>query len=548
MIGRFLAFENKPVATAVQATLLIFLMAAVVGIRTTGRKRSRKIKSSKQASSSPSDFQEGPALTPEEEEDIIAKWVSKPLVPKKTAKATTTSPTGNVVIHSIVRGTAYVMADILEGTPTPASNSPPKKILNMASFDFLGVGTGSCHRPDEDDSSATSSDPVQTAARSALRTYGVGSCGPRGFYGTVGPAHLALESAMASACAVDTSILYSDACAASTSAVAAFCKRGDVIVVDEAVCQPLADGVRLSRSYVRTFRHNDMEDLERVLKEIKEDDERNGRKQEERRRFIVAEAVYRSTGRLLPLKKLVELKGPYGYRLILDEAASFGVLGDNGGGLTESCGLGYCAPDVEIAIISLEHAMSTIGGMVVGDTDVIDHQRLSGAGYCFSASNPPFFAFVGQASLGMLRGDDGRRAREKLRHNMKVTADSIEKHLKDTAKIVSDIGSPLVFVMLEDCSIDKIARDGANMMQVQTNFWRQVARTVLVKDNILMVAVAGNNAKPPSKFSRSMPSCPTFPSIRMTITASQTEEDICRAVLALKETVKEILTSGLEMQ
>jgi len=75
----------------------------------------------------------------------------------------------------------------------------------------------------------------------------------------------------------------------------------------------------------------------------------------------------------------------------VDESFSFGTLGTTGRGAIELYGK-KITEDVEIVIISLENSLASIGGMCVGDMEVVDHQRLSGAGYCFSASAPPFVA------------------------------------------------------------------------------------------------------------------------------------------------------------
>jgi serine palmitoyltransferase len=80
----------------------------------------------------------------------------------------------------------------------------------------------------------------------SLNKYGVGSCGPRGFYGTI-DAHLQLESCMATFLQTDAAILYSDGASASTSTIAAFAKRGDLLIVDEGVHEALLVGVSSQR-------------------------------------------------------------------------------------------------------------------------------------------------------------------------------------------------------------------------------------------------------------------------------------------------------------
>jgi Aminotransferase class I and II len=103
----------------------------------------------------------------------------------------------------------------------------------------------------------SSNNPMKQASVEALMRYGVGACGPRGFYGTIDP-HLKLEAEITKFMGSEGAILYSDGASTVSSTVAAFCKRGDLLVVDEGVREPLVAGVKLSRAYVKWYKHNDM--------------------------------------------------------------------------------------------------------------------------------------------------------------------------------------------------------------------------------------------------------------------------------------------------
>lgn len=125
----------------------------------------------------------------------------------------------------------------------------------------------------------------------------------------------------------EEAIAYSDGPSTVSSAIPAFAKRGDVLLVDECVNEAIRSGVNLSRSTVHLFRHNDMDHLESLMKELEAADKRKKRKKDEVRRFVIVEGLYRSKGTVSPLPKIVELKNKYCYRLILDESCSFGVMG-----------------------------------------------------------------------------------------------------------------------------------------------------------------------------------------------------------------------------
>ena len=176
--------------------------------------------------------------------------------------------------------------------------------------------------------------------------------------------------------------------------MAAFAKRGDLLIVDEGVNKALLVGVTLSRTNVRYFRHNNMRDLRRVLEKTQLQDEACRRWPANQRRFLVVEGLYRKWGTIAPLDEIVKLKEEFFYRLILD---------DSHGMTLERFGL---RPTVhcEILTFSLEYSLGSVGGVTVGCEEVVDHQRLSGAGYCFSASAPPFLSKVCLESIRRLEG------------------------------------------------------------------------------------------------------------------------------------------------
>ena len=181
-------------------------------------------------------------LSEAEKEELIRDWKPSPLVPP-TKQLEEAEESNAVVVHQ-VDGTYLIIQDNASTSSNGASAQPQaRRVLNMASNDFLGMG---------------SSEPtLKQAAQTTLTTYGCGSCGPRGFYGTI-DVHLDLERKIAEFCHTDDAIMYSDGASAATSTVAAFAKRGDLLVVDEGIYEALQTGVTLSRANVVYFKHNDM--------------------------------------------------------------------------------------------------------------------------------------------------------------------------------------------------------------------------------------------------------------------------------------------------
>ncbi|CAB4030958.1 serine palmitoyltransferase 1-like, partial [Paramuricea clavata] len=278
-------------------------------------------------------------LTEKEEEELIKDWKPEPLVP----------PNAN---HP-----SYVInPNIIKGKPGHQIIVNGKSCLNLATFNFLGfVG-------DKD---------IEEASIKTLRKYGVGSCGPRGFYGTI-DVHLEFEKKVAEFMNTEDAIMYAYGFSTIASAIPAYSKRGDVIFCDDGVCFAIQKGVTASRSKVYWFKHNDMDDLERCLKEQEQKDMKNAKKASVTRRFLVAEGLYANYGDLAPLPKLIELKYKYKVRILLDESQSFGVLGATGRGLTEHFDVDR--NDVDLISASMESSLATIGGFCCGSSFVVDHQ------------------------------------------------------------------------------------------------------------------------------------------------------------------------------
>lgn len=199
---------------------------------------------------------------------------------------------------------------------------------------------------------------ITESAIASVRKYGVGSCGPRGFYGTI-DVHLELEERIAKFMEMEEAIVYSYGFSTSASAIPAYCKRSDVIFVwvfacdnrriisillqksfvvfhsDECVNFVIQKGLDASRSRCVFFKHNDMADLKLCLIEQEKLDLKNPKKAARTRRFLIAEAIYMNTGEMCPLAGLVALRKKYKLRLFLDESISFGSIGAHGRGLTE---------------------------------------------------------------------------------------------------------------------------------------------------------------------------------------------------------------------
>uniref|UniRef100_A0A914CB15 Serine palmitoyltransferase 1 n=1 Tax=Acrobeloides nanus TaxID=290746 RepID=A0A914CB15_9BILA len=239
-----------------------------------------------------------PHLTEQEKDELIAEWTPEPLVPESDP-------------NEVVPEPRYV-----DGKIGKVVSIDGKEYLNLATSNFLGfVGDSR----------------IEEVAKKTIFKYGVGSCGPRGFYGTV-DVHLDLEKELAEFFGCEEAVLYSYGFATIASAIPAYAKRGDVIFADKGVNFAIQKGLQASRSRIEWFEHNDVEDLERLLEIQAEKDRKNPKIAAKTRRFMVVEGLYTKTADLCPLPQLMALKWKYKVRIFIDESYSFGVIGKTGRG------------------------------------------------------------------------------------------------------------------------------------------------------------------------------------------------------------------------
>uniref|UniRef100_A0AAY5F4S4 Serine palmitoyltransferase 1 n=1 Tax=Electrophorus electricus TaxID=8005 RepID=A0AAY5F4S4_ELEEL len=414
-------------------------------------------------------LQERSDLTEKEKEELIEEWQPEPLVP------------------TVSKDHPSLNYDVVSGPPSHKIIVNGKECINFASFNFLGL---------------LDNERVKQKALASLKKYGVGTCGPRGFYGTF-DVHLELEERLAKFMRTEEAIIYSYGFATIASAIPAYSKRGDIIFVDEAACFSIQKGLQASRSLIKYFKHNDMEDLERLLKEQELEDQKNPRKARVTRKFIVVEGLYMNTSDLCPLPELVKLKYKYKVRIFMEESMSFGVLGEHGRGVTEHFGVSI--DDIDLISANMENAVASIGGFCCGRSFVIDHQRLSGQGYCFSASLPPMLAAAAIEALNIMEEDPGIFT---ILRGRSIFTPSL--------KVVGEVFAPALHLQLEQST-------GSRESDIRT------LRGVI--DYCLERQIALTQARYLDKEERFLPP----PSIRVVVTVEQTEEDIEKASSCIRE-------------
>lgn len=299
-------------------------------------------------------------LSERETDELIEEWIPKPIVldlSKEEHWQLETNPLINGPITKKVKIQNY-------------DNSVTSDVLNFASLDFLGMSMNKS---------------VMDSSIECIREVGVGACGPPNFYGTQS-VHVRVCEDLANFLGAEDCIIYGQDYSTPISVLPCFLKRGDIVIVDGGSNIALQKAALISRCNIEWFNHNDLDHLEEILENLVEDLKQGPLN----RRFIVTEGLSENFGDSPDLKRLVEIKNKYKFRLILDESTSIGTLGNNGRGLAEV----YNIPrsEIEITIGSMARAFGASGGFCVGNKDMIYHQILTSNAYVFSAALPPYVA------------------------------------------------------------------------------------------------------------------------------------------------------------
>ncbi|CAM0948869.1 unnamed protein product [Alopecurus aequalis] len=417
-------------------------------------------------------------LCEKEVEKLCDEWAPEPLCPP-------------------IEGVPRIDTPILESAAGPHTTIDGKEVVNFASANYLGL---------------IGNKKITDSCVGALEKYGVGSCGPRGFYGTI-DVHLDCEAKIANFLGTPDSILYSYGISTIFSVIPAFCKKGDIIVADEGVHWAVQNGLYLSRSTVVYFKHNDMASLASTLEKLT----RGNKRIEKIRRYIVVESIYQNSGHIAPLDEIIKLRDRYRFRVILEESHSFGVLGKSGRGLTEHYGVPI--DKIDIITAGMGTALASDGGFCTGSARVVDHQRLSSAGYVFSASLPPYLASAAISAVNYL--EENPSVLSTLRGNVAL----LHKGLSGTPglQISSHVRSPIVFLKLNK-STGSLATD--------LDLLETIAEQALKEDSVFVV---------PSKRS-TLDRCKLPVGIRLFVSAGHTESDISKVCSSLKRVSASVLS------
>jgi 6-carboxyhexanoate--CoA ligase len=237
-----------------------------------------------------------------------------------------------------------------------------------------------------------SHDPdVCAAAAEAAFLWGAGSGGSRLTTGNTS-LHESFERALARFKGVDAALLFNTGYMANVGVISSLCGPNDTVFSDELNHASIIDGIRLSKASVRVYRHNDMNDLERVILASGFDASRA-------RGLVVSDAVFSMDGDIVDLPRLTAIADRYNLVSMIDEAHATGVLGATGRGTVEYYRMER-KPDIIMGTLS--KALGAEGGFVCGDRELVDFFRNRARSFIFSTSLSPMIIAAAQRALELI--------------------------------------------------------------------------------------------------------------------------------------------------
>ena len=265
---------------------------------------------------------------------------------------------------------------------------------------------------------------IDQAAKEAIDRYGTGTHGVRLLGGTL-DLHLELEKTIARFHGRDDAIVFSSGYVTNLATISTLVGKGDWVISDKWNHASIVDGCSLARGHFVRFRHNDMADLERRLKQAPES----------AGKLVVADAVFSMDGDIFPLPDAVELCRKYNARLMIDEAHSLGVLGATGHGIEEH----FDMPGViDVKMGTLSKTIPGVGGYITGDQGLITFLKHAARAFIFSAALPPAVAAACKAGFEVIEREGVERNRI-LSRNVQHFIQGLKERGFDTGVSVTPI-------------------------------------------------------------------------------------------------------------
>lgn len=285
----------------------------------------------------------------------------------------------NAQLQELKEKGLYNTIESLEGANGPIIQIDGKNLINLSSNNYLGLAT----HPD-----------MIKAANEANVKYGVGAGAVRTINGTL-DIHIELEKALAKFKNTEAAIVFQSGFNCNMGAISAVMDKNDAILSDRLNHASIIDGCRLSKAKILPYKHNDMEDLERLAKEAVESKLYN-------KIMVITDGVFSMDGDICKLDEIVKIAEKYDLMVYVDDAHGSGVMG-KGAGTVKHFGL---SDKVDFQMGTLSKAIGVVGGYVAGKQNLIDYLKVKARPFLFSTSLTPGNAAACLKAIEILENSD----------------------------------------------------------------------------------------------------------------------------------------------
>ncbi|XP_068573729.1 serine palmitoyltransferase 2-like isoform X2 [Cebidichthys violaceus] len=304
-------------------------------------------------------------------------------------------------------------------------------VINLGSYNYLGF--------------AENTGPCADSAAEITAKYGVGVASTRQEIGNL-DRHEEMEKLVAQFLGVESAMVFGMGFATNSMNMPALTGKGCLILSDELNHASLVLGARLSGSTIRVYKHNNMQSLEKLLREaIVHGQPRTHRPW--KKILIVVEGIYSMEGSVVRLPEVIALKKRYRAYLYVDEAHSIGALGPRGRGVVDYFGLDPC--DVDVMMGTFTKSFGAAGGYIAGKRELIEYLRSHSHSAVYATSmSPPVMEQV-ITSMKCIMGEDGTTIGLERVHQLAVNTVYFRKRLREMGFIIyGNEDSPVVPMML----------------------------------------------------------------------------------------------------
>jgi len=310
----------------------------------------------------------------------------------------------------------YPYFRVIDENEGPIVQIEGRKVIMAGSNNYLGL---------------TAHPKVKEAAINAIKKYGTGCSGSRYLTGTL-DLHVELEQRLAKFMGKEDCLLYSTGFQAAQGVIPVLAQKGDYIISDRENHASIVAGNLIARAMmteVLRYKHNDMEDLERVLAKLPLD----------AGKLIVSDGIFSTWGTIANVPEIVELAKKYNARILLDDAHAIGVIGKGGRGTASHFDK---ENEVDLTMATFSKTFASLGGFVAGDSKVINYLKHHAPALIFSASPTPASVAAALAALDILEQEP--ELIQKLQYN----AQKVRKAFKEIGFNIVENESAIVPVII----------------------------------------------------------------------------------------------------